>query len=120
MSVWEAIAPLVCHKKDLAGHAFCGPVSTSAKKNLEMLEAELEEWEYSLKQAQTVMQFSPHAHKIEELRGKIAQARSVVSKPFSYAATFQDRKDLLAAIREISRYDPRANPRGARGLTAKR
>ncbi len=113
MSVWETVAPLVCHKKELAGHAFCGPIGASAKKNLEMLEAELEQWDYSLKQAQTVAQFSPYAHKLEELRGKIAQARSVISKPLSYAATFQDGKDLLSAIREIGRYDPRANPVGA-------
>lgn len=38
----------VCQHPSLAGHMWCGPVSASAKKNVELLRDELGEWESAL------------------------------------------------------------------------
>ena len=117
MGFWDdltqPVIPLLCKNPKLAGHAICGPTSSSAKKNLELLVGELEEWENSLEYAKYVQDFSEYAHKIEELRGKISVVRETLSKPLAYAATYEDSKELLSAIRRIRQIDPRTNPAAA-------
>ena len=109
----KSIIPLLCKNPKLAGHSFCGPVSSSAKKTLEMLDAHLEELEYSLEITETVEGFSEYSDKLGELRGKIGTIRTAITKPFEYATTYEDGRALLAALRRIQSIDPRTNPEAA-------
>lgn len=96
----------VCKKPKNAGHAFCGPISNSAKKNLEILRDELDELETSLKYIEYVPDFRDYAHKIEELRGKIGTIKATIAKPLAYATLYEDSKQLLKDIRRIRLIDP--------------
>lgn len=112
-SVTRSILPMICKNPKVAGHAMCGPISASAKKTLEYLETELEQWEDSLGFAQHLQDFSPYAYKLEELRQKIGKVRETIAKPLAYAAVYEDAKDLLSAVRRIGRIDPKSDPIGA-------
>jgi hypothetical protein len=105
----KSIFPLLCQNPKVARHAMCGPYA-SAKENLKMLVDELGGWEDSLESAKYVQDFSEYFSKIEELRKKIAYVRGVISKPLEYAATYENAKNLLSAVRRINLIDPRTSP----------
>ena len=107
-SIWITL----CQNPKLAGHAVCGPTSSSAKKNLELLQGELGELEQQLYYLEYVPEFSDYAHKIEELRGKISTIKDGISKTLNYASTYEDGKALLYAIRRIRGMDPATDPIG--------
>lgn len=106
----KSIIPLLCQNPEVARHAMCGPISASAKENLEFLVVELEGWEDSLEYAKYAQDFSQYISKIEELRKKIAYVRGIISKPLTYATTYENAKKLLSAVRRINGIDPRTNP----------
>ena len=114
MGWWEEITkpimPTFCKDPKLAGHPICGPVSSSAKKTLETLQSELDELEQHLYYAEFVPEFRNYAYKIEELRGKISTIKDGISKTLNYAATYEDAKALVKAIRRIRGLDPSADP----------
>jgi hypothetical protein len=103
----------VCKNPKMAGHAFCAPLTSSAKKNLEMLRDELEELENSLRILEYVPDFRDYAHKIEELRGKIGGIKEAIAKPLAYASLYEDSKQLLTDIRRIRLVDAETDPVGA-------
>lgn len=103
----------ICKNPKMAGHAFCAPLSSSAKKNLEMLQDELEELENSLHILEYVPDFRDYSHKIEELRGKIGGIKEAIAKPLAYASLYEDSKQLLIDIRRIRLIDASADPVGA-------
>ena len=111
--ITKPINVTICKDPRLAGHAFCGPVSSSAKKTLELLQGELDELEYSLEIVESVTEFSDHAHKIEALRGRIGQIKGAISTVTSYASLYEDGKQLLGDIRRIRRFNPEIDPVGA-------
>lgn len=104
------IIPMLCKHPKIAGHALCGPTSSSPKKTIELLVVELEQWEDSLQIAEYSEGFSEHAHKLGELRGKIGNVRKKLSMPLEYAQVFEDGRQLLEAVRRIQQIDPRSNP----------
>src|SRR5687768_15145495 len=103
---YENLILQVCKKPKMAGHAFCGPVSSSAKKNLEILKDELEVLEDSLAMIEYVPDFRDYAHKIEELRGKISTIKEAIAKPLAYASLYEDSKQLINDLRRIRSIDP--------------
>jgi hypothetical protein len=103
----------ICRDQRLAGHAFCGPVSSSAKKTLELLQGELDELEYSLEIVESVTEFSDYGQKIAELRGKIGAIKGGISKTLNYVNLYEDGKQLLGDIRRIRLYNPEVDPLGA-------
>ena len=107
MSFWMT----VCKNPKLAGHAICGPLTSSAKKTLEMLGDELEELESNLAYLEYVPDFRDYANKIEDLRGVIGTVREAIAKPLAYVSTYEDGKALVSAIRTIRSLDPDTRPK---------
>lgn len=107
------ITPLVCKNPKIAGHTYCGPLSSSTKETLEMISEELGELEENLSGLKYVPVFDKHAHKIEEFRGKISKVKEAIDKPFAYAAAYEDAKELLNALRRVRSLDPNEDPETA-------
>lgn len=108
--VTKSIWITVCKKPELAGHAICGPMSSSAKETLQYVEKELDEFDTSLQIVEHMTEFSEYSHKIEELRGKISTIKSGISKTVNYASTYEDAKQFLKAIRRIRGLGNSADP----------
>lgn len=108
----DSFAPIICKDPKLAGHRFCGPISASSKQTLEYLEKELGELENSLSVLEFATEFSPHADKIKNLRGKIGQIQSAIANPLSAVSLYEDGKKLVNDIRRIGRFDPATDPVG--------
>jgi len=113
MGLFDSFIPTICKNPKMAGHTFCGPISSSAKKNLELLRDELGELEDALYKLEYVPDFRDYAHKIEELRGKIAEIKNAIAKPLAYATLYEDSRQLLKDIRRIRLFDAAADPVGA-------
>ena len=114
MTTWfESYRLQVCKNPKMAGHAFCGPITSSVKKNLELLQDELEELENSLHVAAYVPDFREYADKMDEVRGKIGTIKAAIAKPLAYASLYEDSKKLLTDIRRIRLIDPENDPVGA-------
>src|SRR5687768_17201179 len=93
--VTKSISLTICKDPRLAGHAFCGPVSNSPKKTLEMLQRELNEFDKSLEVVEIATEYSEYAHKIAELRGKIGVIKGGISKTLAIESLYQDSKQLI-------------------------
>ena len=111
--VFKSVGLTICKDPRLAGHAMCGPVSSSPVETLEMLEKELGQLDSSLSLVESVTEFGPYADKIQALRGRIGLIQESISKPLAYASLYDDGKRLLGDLRRIRLYDPRTDPVGA-------